>query len=186
MPLESVTERLLWSFDGVMFPQFFVFLEFLCSCLCLCSYCHLHNLLIAFKREVPFVSPAADSEAFLDVLWIILFQASSFPWWGDFLICVPSLSPTAHEARCWQPSFCFCLWSLPGLQVRSAFCKYFIGHLPKLSLSTFRTMHGVNHGVGCVWVRHVECCRCLWATWENSWQGVPSNSSLGFLMESAM
>ena len=126
MPLESVTERLLWSFDGVMFPQFFMFLEFLCSCLCLCSYCHLHNLLIAFKREVPFVSPAADSEAFLDVLWIILFQASSFPWWGDFLIWVPTLSPTAHEARCWQPSFCFCLWSLPGLQVRPAFCKYLL------------------------------------------------------------
>lgn len=126
MPLESLTERLLWSFDGVMFPQCFMFLEFLCSCLRLCSYCHLHNLLIAFKREVPFVSPATDSEAFLEVLWISLFQASRFLWWGDFLICVLSLGPTAHEARCWQPSFCFCLWSLPGLQLRPAFCKYLL------------------------------------------------------------
>ena len=84
MSLRSVTRRLLWSFGSVMFPWFITFLGVSHFCLHTCSSGHLLQFsLTDFGREIPTISPARDSEAFSDHLWIHLHHASCSLLWQN-------------------------------------------------------------------------------------------------------
>lgn len=88
MSLSSVTKRLLWLFDNVMFSWFFMILEVLCYSLYMNSNYLLKFLLNVFGIKITSVSPARDSEAFQVLLWVHRLHASlPILWQNSMLIC---------------------------------------------------------------------------------------------------
>lgn len=122
---------------------FFMFLEVLHPCLLRLL---LKFLLTAFGGERTFTSPARDSQAFSDFLWLHLLIPHFFfplvaelwnlyPFPGSCIVTDSALTAFLLFSHMWPKSSS--MYSLPGLQIEPTFCvcSLAVCHHPLMPLS---------------------------------------------------